>query len=183
MFAVCSTGTRPLGQAIFGTWTRHSTPGHMPNLRAAGRLMPVAQASDGVPLCPFLGGQFEKIGGDRPPEFPWRASILPIMAALLLDPQRYAPYSPLGSGLDRYPPQLLVVGPERHIGRPWVAIQRLIAGARRCKHREKHHDQCELPRRMSDRQTHPPSRLAFSPQRDQTYPCTAQRSGDQSGTP
>jgi hypothetical protein len=51
VFAVCSTGTRPLGQAIFGTWTRHSTPGHMPNLRAAGRLMPVAQASDGVPLC------------------------------------------------------------------------------------------------------------------------------------
>ena len=51
MFVVCSTGTRPLGQAIFGTWTRHSTPGHMPNLRAAGRLMPVAQASDGVPLC------------------------------------------------------------------------------------------------------------------------------------
>jgi hypothetical protein len=51
MFAVCSTGTRPLGQAIFGTWTRHSTPGHMLNLRAAGRLMPVAQASNGVPLC------------------------------------------------------------------------------------------------------------------------------------
>lgn len=63
MFAVCSTGTRPLGQAIFGTWTRHSTPGHMPNLRAAGRLMPVAQASDGVPLC--LLGKRSRIALNR----------------------------------------------------------------------------------------------------------------------
>jgi hypothetical protein len=46
--AAYSTETRRLGQAIFGTWTRHSTPGHMPNLRAAGRLIPVARASDGV---------------------------------------------------------------------------------------------------------------------------------------
>jgi hypothetical protein len=52
VFPVYSTGTRPLGQAIFGTWTRHSTPWHMPNLRAAGRLMPVAQASDRRPSLP-----------------------------------------------------------------------------------------------------------------------------------
>src|SRR3984893_4751722 len=45
-----------------------STPGHMPNLRAAGRLMPVARASDGVPLC--LLGKHSRIarpGGFQSP--------------------------------------------------------------------------------------------------------------------
>ena len=71
------------------------------------------------------------------------------------------PYTPLATDpvSVTMPPQLLVVGAKRDIDRPRVAIQWLIAGARRRQHRQKHHDQCELPRGMCDRQTHPPPHL------------------------
>ena len=68
LFVVCSTGTRRVGQAIFGTRTRHSTPGHMPNLRAAGRLMPVARAPDGLPLC-LLGKRLRIALNPEPRQF------------------------------------------------------------------------------------------------------------------
>ena len=52
----------------FSVWTRQSTPGPMSNFRAAGRLMPVAQASDSVTLC-LLGKTFEDRTEPEPRQF------------------------------------------------------------------------------------------------------------------